>query len=376
MSTFTSRPTWADIDLSALQHNLRQAESFCAAGQRILAVVKADAYGHGAIPVTRALLGWGIADFAVATLEEALQLRDAGIVAPLLVLGGCFPGQEEAFLNYELMPALLDVASAERLNAAGLRKGRKIRVHLKIDSGMGRVGFLPDRLGDFLPRLKSMGGLQVEGFMSHLACADELDSPVTEEQRARFLVALRMLREAGIEPRDIHLSNSAGLTGWSCPVCTLSRPGIMLYGGLPGAEFADRLDLRPVMNLRSRIAQLRELPAGSGVSYGHCYHAEKDIRVAILPIGYADGYNRLLSNRGQGILRGRKVPVIGRVCMDWIMLDVSSVPDAAVGDCVTLLGTADDLLISGDSWAEQLQTISYEVFCRVGARVPRRYPEP
>ena len=376
MSTFTSRPTWADIDLSALQHNLRQAESFCAAGQRILAVVKADAYGHGAIPVTRALLGWGIADFAVATLEEALQLRDAGIVAPLLVLGGCFPGQEEAFLNYELMPALLDVASAERLNAAGLRKGRKIRVHLKIDSGMGRVGFLPDRLGDFLPRLKSMGGLQVEGFMSHLACADELNSPVTEEQRARFLTALRMLREAGIEPRDIHLSNSAGLTGWSCPVCTLSRPGIMLYGGLPGAEFADRLDLRPVMNLRSRIAQLRDLPAGSGVSYGHCYHAEKDIRVAILPIGYADGYNRLLSNRGQGILRGRKVPVIGRVCMDWIMLDVSSVPDAAVGDCVTLLGTADDLLISGDSWAEQLQTISYEVFCRIGARVPRRYPEP
>jgi alanine racemase len=238
---------------------------------------------------------------------------------------------------------------------------------------MGRVGFLPQQLQDFLPRLSQLDGLIIEGFMSHLACADDLHSPVTTDQQAQFQRMLQMVRQAGVEPREIHLHNSAGLSGWKCPECTLSRPGIMLYGGLPGADFAPKLDLRPVMHLRSCIAQLRQLPAGSGISYGHCYHAHADMQVAVLPIGYADGYNRLFSNCGQGILRGQKVPVIGRVCMDWIMLDVSTIPDVQVGDCVTLLGEADGLSILGDDWAEQLDTISYEVFCRIGSRVPRRY---
>jgi len=180
-----------------------------------------------------------------------------------------------------------------------------------------------------------------------------------------------MVREAGIQPREIHLNNSAGLSGWDCPECTLSRPGIMLYGGLPGPDFS--MDLQPVMHLRSCIAQLRKLPAGSGISYGHRYHAHADMLVAVLPIGYADGYNRLFSNCGQGILHGQKVPVVGRVCMDWIMVDVSHVSGVAVGDCVTLLGSEGGLSITGDEWAEQLDTISYEVFCRIGNRVPRRY---
>ncbi|MCD6580395.1 MAG: alanine racemase [Desulfuromusa sp.] len=370
---YPSRPTWADIDLLALSHNLQQSVKFCSATQRILAVVKADAYGHGAIPVTRALQSHGIHDFAVATLEEALELRHAGVADNLLVLGSCFPGQEGAFLQHNLMPTLLDAETARRLNAEAVRQKSQLKVHLKVDSGMGRVGFLPQQLQDFLPQLCQLDGLVVEGFMSHLACADELRSPVTIEQREQFRQMLQMTRQAGIEPREIHLNNSAGLSGWDCPECTLSRPGIMLYGGLPGADFAPKLDLQPVMHLRSCIAQLRQLPAGSGISYGHCYHAHADMQVAVLPIGYADGYNRLFSNCGQGILRGQKVPVIGRVCMDWIMLDVSTIPDVQVGDCVTLLGEADGLSILGDDWAEQLDTISYEVFCRIGSRVPRRY---
>ena len=370
---YPSRPTWADIDLLALSHNLQQSVKFCSATQRILAVVKADAYGHGAIPVTRALQSHGIHDFAVATLEEALELRHAGVADNLLVLGSCFPGQEGAFLQHNLMPTLLDAETARRLNAEAVRQKSQLKVHLKVDSGMGRVGFLPQQLQDFLPQLCQLDGLVVEGFMSHLACADELRSPVTIEQREQFRQMLQMTRQAGIEPREIHLNNSAGLSGWDCPECTLSRPGIMLYGGLPGADFAPKLDLQPVMHLRSCIAQLRQLPAGSGISYGHCYHAPADMQVAVLPIGYADGYNRLFSNCGQGILRGQKVPVIGRVCMDWIMLDVSTIPDVQVGDCVTLLGEADGLSILGDDWAEQLDTISYEVFCRIGSRVPRRY---
>ncbi|MCK5912831.1 MAG: alanine racemase, partial [Desulfuromusa sp.] len=305
--------------------------------------------------------------------EEALELRHAGIVDNLLVLGSCFPGQEGAFLQYNLMPTLLDVETALRLNAEAVRQQRQLKVHIKVDSGMGRVGFLPPQLKEFLPKLRLLDGLIIEGFMSHLACADELDSSLTTAQQKQFRVMLQMVREAGIEPREIHLNNSAGLSGWECPECTLSRPGIMLYGGLPGTDFSAKLDLQPVMHLRSCIAQLRQLPAGSGISYGHCYHADADIQVAVLPIGYADGYNRLFSNCGQGILHGKKIPVIGRVCMDWIMLDVSEVENVAVGDCVTLLGSADDLTITGDDWAEQLDTISYEVFCRIGGRVPRRY---
>ncbi|MBD1400172.1 alanine racemase [Pelovirga terrestris] len=372
VNTF-GRPTWADIDLRALHHNLGQIDNLLHPGQRVMAVVKADAYGHGAVPVSRELVGAGISDFAVATLEEAQALRCAGIDANLLVLGGCFPGQEEGFIRDGLMPALLDLETAERLNAAASLRRQQIRVHLKIDSGMGRVGFTPEQLQAALPRLKNMPGLVVQGLMSHLACADERDSVVSVAQLQLFSDMIALVRASGINPVDFHLSNSAGIAGRYGPECTLVRPGIMLYGGLPGDDFAQDLDLRPVMHLRSCVAQLRKLPAGSGISYGHQYRATEPIQVAVLPIGYADGYNRLLSNRGQGIVRGCLVPVVGRVCMDWIMLDVSTVADVAIGDPVTLLGSSQGITISGDAMAAQLGTISYEVFCRISARVPRRY---
>jgi len=374
MNNNSGRPTWAEIDLAALEHNFRQAQKFCGSQQRLLTVVKADAYGHGAVPVSRRFAALGVEHFGVATLEEALELRAAGIAGTILVFGGCYPGQEEAFLQQALTPALLDAETAQRLSAAAVDQGRELNVHLKIDSGMGRVGFLPEQLREFLPRLRQLKGLRIEGVMSHLASADEPDSAVTPGQLQLFREQLQMLGEAGIAPREIHLSNSAGLVGWKFPEATLARPGIMLYGGLPGPDFADRLELKPVMQLRSRIAQLRELPAKSGISYGHIFHTRRPTRVAVLPIGYADGYNRLFSNCGQAILHGRKIPLIGRVCMDWIMFDVTDLPQAAVGDRVTLLGSADGLTISGDDWAEILQTISYEVFCRIGRRVPRVYP--
>jgi alanine racemase len=310
----------------------------------------------------------------VATLDEALALRRAGIVARLLVLGGCYPGQEAAFINYRLLPVILDADTALRLAAEALQQKTILPVHLKVDTGMGRVGFLPEQLHEFLPALSQLAGLKIVGLMSHLACADELDSAATTAaQHHQFQRVQQMLAAAGICPTDIHISNSAGLVGWPSDLCTLVRPGIMLYGGLPGAGFADRLELRPVMNLRSCIAQLRKLPAGRGISYGHHFFTERETSVAVLPIGYADGYNRLFSNRGQAILHGKKVPVLGRVCMDWVMLDVTDLPQATVGDCVTLLGQADGLTILGDDWAQQLGTISYEVFCRIGSRVPRRY---
>ncbi|MCK4621024.1 MAG: alanine racemase [Desulfuromonadales bacterium] len=370
---YPPRPTWAEIDLAALDHNLRQAERFCLPHQRVLAVVKADAYGHGAVPVTRRLQSAGVNDFGVATLEEALELRHAGIDEPLLVFGGCHPGQESMFLQQRVMPALLDPETALRLDAEARRQQTQIKVHLKVDSGMGRVGFLPAQLREFLPTLQQLKGVQIVGLMSHFACADELEKGVTTQQLERFRATRAMLREAGIVPADIHVSNSAGLTGWDSQEATLVRPGIMLYGGLPGPDFTDRLELKPVMHLRSCIAQLRKLPVGSGVSYGHNFIAARETTVAVLPIGYADGYNRLFSNCGQGILHGKKIPLIGRVCMDWIMFDVTDLPQARVGDCLTLLGSADGQTILGDDLAAQLETISYEVFCRIDKRVPRRY---
>ncbi|HEY5672659.1 MAG TPA: alanine racemase [Malonomonas sp.] len=375
---YPPRPTWAEIDLDALEHNLRQAQRCCLPQQRILAVVKADAYGHGALPVTRRLVAAGVEDFAVATLDEALELRRGGITARLMVLGGCYPGQEAAFIKYRLLAVLLDAEAAQRLSAEALRQQQVLPVHLKVDTGMGRVGFLPDQLREFLPNLQQLAGLKVVGLMSHLACADELDSSATTgAQHEQFRAVQQLLASAGIVLADIHISNSAGLVGWPSEQCNLVRPGIMLYGGLPGPDFADRLELRQVMNLRSCIAQLRTVAAGSGISYGHHFHTTRQTKVAVLPIGYADGYNRLFSSCGQVILHGRKVPVLGRVCMDWIMLDVTDLPQVAVGDCATLLGQADGLSILGDDWAQQLGTISYEVFCRIGSRVPRRYlPEP
>jgi alanine racemase len=373
--TLPTRPTWADIDLAALVHNLRQAEKFCLPHQRALCVVKADAYGHGAVPVSKAFQRAGVRDFAVATLEEALELRAAGITDSLLVLGGCYAGQEAAFIEHKLLPALLDPQMTLRLSAAAEQRSCQIDVHLKVDSGMGRVGFLPAQLEAFLPQLKQLKGLNIVGLMSHLACADDLESGVTLQQQERFRALTQSLRDAGVAPRELHISNSAGLSGWDAPEATLVRPGIMLYGGLPGEGFDERLDLQPVMHLRSCISQLRTLPKGSGVSYGHTFHTERETRVAVLPIGYADGYNRLWTNRGSAILHGQKVPLIGRVCMDWIMFDVTDVPQAKVGDCMTLLGSADGLTITGDEWAAQLDTIAYEVFCRIGNRVPRRYPE-
>lgn len=369
----SGRPTWTDIDLTALLHNLGQVYQCLHPSQRVMAVVKADAYGHGAVPVSKALRDAGIIDFAVATLEEARTLRRAGIDTNLLVLGGCFPGQEEVFIRESLMPALLDMDTAERLNAVAVRLRQQISVHLKVDTGMGRVGFSPQQLRLALPRLKGMAGLVIHGLMSHLACADEPSSGVSASQQQRFLEVIDLVRASGINPVELHLSNSAGIAARYCQACTLVRPGIMLYGGLPGDAFASTLDLRPVMHLRSRVAQLRQLPAGSGISYGHSFRADRPIKVAVLPVGYADGYNRLLSNVGKAIVRGNLVPVVGRVCMDWIMVDVSAVADVAVGDSVTLLGSAQGLTISADAMAAQLDTISYEVFCRIAARVPRRY---
>jgi alanine racemase len=368
-----SRHTYAEIDLSAIVYNYHLLRARVGSGIDLLAVVKANAYGHGAVAVSRALADIGVSMFAVASIDEAAVLRHAGIDQPILVMGVVLPGQEELLLQYRLTPYLFDLATARRLSKFATERNCIIDYHLKIDTGMSRIGFDPIDLPQVLSLLKSFEGLHMQGVMSHFAQADVPDDSFTMEQVDRFKEMIDSIRAAGFSPKHIHQANSAGILTGVASDWNLARPGIALYGGLPSNAFAD-LDLRPVMSLRSAIVQVRTVLPGTGVSYGHRFVAERPSRIATVQIGYADGYNRLLSDCGEVLVRGVRVPVVGRVCMDWILIDLTDLPDAQAGDEVTLLGfDADGNLIRAEEWAEKIGTINYEVFCGISARVPRHY---
>lgn len=367
------RPTRALIDLTALRHNYDRIVRAAGRGRKVMAVVKADAYGHGAVPVARELAKSGVEMFAVAVLEEARALREAGMTEPILILGQTYPGQELELIHQKLTPVLFDFELLERLENTAHDLQVKVPVHLKFDTGMGRVGFSTEQIPELLDRLRRSNHLVVEGVMSHMPVADELNNHFNQRQWRLFGEVLTSIRQAGISPPYIHISNSAALFSLDLPEISLVRPGISLYGGLPGPEFAGRIELQPVMRLESAVVLIKEVPAGTGISYGHRFVTRRPTRVATIPIGYADGFNRLFTNRGQALLRGCRVPVVGTVCMDWIMLDVTDLPEVSVGDTVTLLGRDGEELITAEEWGEKLDTINYEVFCRIGSRVPRFY---
>jgi alanine racemase len=367
------RPTHVEIDLEALRHNLQQTRRQAGPDRKVLAVVKADAYGHGAARVAPALQAAGADCFGVAMVEEGVELRRAGIIRPILVLGGLYPGQEEEVSHHALIPCLFDLAAARRLNAFALTAGRILSYHLKLDTGMGRIGFRPEELSAVLGELAALKGLALEGVITHLALADEPEHPFTDEQLRLFRDCLERIRAAGFSPVYTHLANSAALFSREIPECNMVRPGIVLYGGLPSGHFAGRLDLKPVMSFRTSVAQLKTVPAGTGISYGHRFQATRPTTLAAIPVGYADGYSRHLSCQGEVLVRGQRAQVAGTVCMDWTLIDVSHIPGVAVGDQVTLLGRDNGNLISADEWAAKVGSISYEVFCQVSKRVPRIY---
>ncbi len=369
------RPTYVEIDLDALRHNFLLARRQAGEGRRVLAVVKADAYGHGAARVAPVLQESGADLFGVAIVEEGVALRQAGIERPILVLGGIYPGQEEEILRHRLTPCLFDLDVARRLNAAARRAGTVIPYHFKTDTGMGRIGFRPEEWAEVLQTLSTLDGLVLEGVLSHLALADEADHPFNDEQLRRFRELLAQVRQAGFRPALIHLSNSASFFSRDIPECNLVRPGIVLYGGEPAPHLAGHLELQPVMSFRTSVVQVKTVPAGTGVSYGHRFVAGRETTLAAIPVGYADGYSRHLSGRGEVLIHGCRAPIAGTVCMDWTLIDVTAIPGVRVGDEVTLLGRDNGCCITAEEWAAKIGSISYEVFCQVSKRVPRLYKD-
>ena len=367
-----ARPTVAEINLSALRHNYRTICSLLPRPVGVFAVVKANAYGHGAVDVSKALIEERARMFGVASVEEGVELRQAGIRAPVVVLGGVDEPQADEALSNGLSSALFGLEQIPCLAQAAARRGKPFPVHLKVDTGMGRLGFPPGDGGRILEAVKSRKELCVEGFMTHLSSADGTeaeDREFTLNQLAAFSEGVAPMREAFGMNVAVHALNSAGILAYREFAFDMVRPGIALYGSLPAAGMGGDLGLRPVMRLVTKIVSLKELPAGHPVSYGRGYRRATPVRIAVVPLGYADGYRRAFSNTASMVVLGCEAPVAGRVCMDHTMLDVTGIPGASPGTDVVVMGdgamTADDLArISG--------TIPYEILTQVGRRIPRR----
>lgn len=369
----SDRPTRAIIDMKALAANFGEAARR-AGGRKLLAVVKADAYGHGAVPVSKLLLEQGADMLGVALVEEGRELRAAGIVAPILVMGALFPEQAEAVVSLRLTPVVYSLPVVHALSRAAIKAGRSIPVHVKVDTGMGRIGISPETGVPFIREATSLEGIEVQGLMTHFADADLGNKQFSSEQMDRFESLLAALQQSGIGIPLRHAANSAAILDYGRALFTMVRPGIMLYGYNPLAAFGDRgTCLKPALSLATRIAFLKKVPAGVPVSYGRTFVTRRPGLIATIPIGYADGYSRALSNRGEALVRGVRVPVVGRVCMDMCMLDVTDVPGVSERDDVVLIGTQGTEVITADDIAALAGTIPYEVLCGISRRVPRVY---
>jgi alanine racemase len=370
---YTHRPTFAWIDLDALEHNFRVLRKRVGADIGILAVVKADAYGHGAAPVAATLERLGADGFGVAFAEEGIRLREGGITKPVLILGGVYHGEALKAHQYSLTPVIISLERGLDLAREARELGLRFAVHVKVDTGMTRIGIPVGEAKDAVVRLSREPELRIDGIISHFATVSPDLGADYWEQLAQFRRLLDELKAAGIDPPLKHMANTAGVLGAPKPPFNMVRPGIMLYGCYPGHGFENVLDLRPVFKLATEIFHLRRVPAGTAVSYGGTFVTPRESVIATLPLGYADGLPRALSNRGCALVRGRRAPIVGVVCMDMCMIDVTDVPDARIGDEAVFIGAQEGERIRVEEVAELCGTIPYEIFCNVNHRVGRIY---
>lgn len=364
----------AVVSLDAIAHNFEEMKKNIAEGTKIVAVIKADGYGHGAEAIARLIEDyeyiWG---YATATPEEALQLRDAGIDKPILILGIVFEEYYKELIAHEVRMTVCEYEMAAALSEEAVRQGRQVHIHIGLDTGMSRIGFadVPESV-ETIKKIAALPNVEIEGMFTHFARADETDRSPAITQLNRYLAFAELLEKAGVEIPMKHCSNSAGII--RVPEANLNavRAGITIYGIYPSNEVErDIVKLIPAMELKSHVSYVKDLPAGTSISYGGTFASEKDLRVATIPVGYADGYPRSLSNKGWVLIHGQKAPIIGRVCMDQFMVDVTDIPKVRVGDEVTLIGTDGSETLSMNELGELSERFNYEFACDLGKRIPR-----
>jgi len=368
-------PVWAEIDLGAIAHNVKEIRRVAVPTAKVMAVVKANGYGHGAVEVSRTALANGAEWLGVARVAEGVALREAGIEAQVLILGYIHPEQFGEAVRHRLSQTVYTRDMARALADAAVREGVLARVHFKVDTGMGRIGWPagPGVVREIL-ELARLPHLKVEGIFTHFAAADVADKTYTLEQFHKFMEVVDELRKNGLEFPLRHAANSAAVMELPETHLDLVRAGIIIYGLYPSDEVdRGRIDLRPAMSLKARVAYVKKALAGCKVSYGCTFTTGRPTVIATLPLGYADGYSRLLSSKGEALLHGRRAPVVGRVCMDQVMVDAGHIPGVRVGDDAVLIGRQGDEEISADEVASKLGTINYEVTCMISHRVPRVY---
>lgn len=373
--SFSFRPTKAIVRLDHLRFNIKQLQSLLPVGQEMIGIVKANAYGHGSVMVSRVLESTGVKRLAVATLEEALILRQQGLHGEIHVLDGVM-GDPAEFLDNRCYPVIHRSADIDLIKKYVAEEGRPFFASLKFDTGMGRLGFLPDQLDDVLVQLAKIPQLSIVWVLTHLAQADTPDQAITQKQYLQFAQIRQKIKESGatcFKNSQFSIANSAALLDGLCEDYQLARPGIALYGAYPHERQQASLPLKPVLSFETEILSLKKFPKGSLVGYGGTFCTQRDTIAAILPVGYADGYPRLLSNKGHVLIDGQKAPLIGRISMDLAVVDVTNIFSAQVGSRVVLIGQDGDLTITAEQVAAWAQTISYEVLTGITARVPRVY---
>lgn len=367
------RPTSAIIDTGALRFNYSEIRKRITGAAKVMAIVKANAYGHGDIEVAKVLQGLGCEFFGVAIPEEGERLRNGGITRPIVVLGGVCPGQAKGLFDLALTPVVYDKDTAAEIDGYARAKGAVKKIHVKIDTGMGRLGVLADEAVPFFEWLKALKGLEVEAVLSHFAEAESEDRGYSKKQLEQFLKIVDSVRGLGFDPEFIDIANSSATVDYKDSHLKLIRPGIMLYGSYPAGHFMKKIELKPVMQIKTRILHIKRVPAGFPVSYGGTFTTKRESIIATLPIGYADGLPRSLSGKGAVLAGGKRAPIAGRVCMDLTMCDVTDVPGVKKGDEVVILGAQGREEIRIEEIAEKAGTISYEILCNISSRVPRVY---
>ena len=391
------------VDTAALKHNYEELRKLLPGSTLVMAVVKANAYGHGMVEVARALDGAGADSFGVATTEEGMELRpalrpklnDGSVTKPIVVLGGVYDGPVGEFFDFELTPVVTDITSAGRINEEAVKRGLKKKVHVKVDTGMSRLGLLENEIKPFFNALRDLEGIEVEAMMSHFTCSETCSETYSKtcsedeggEVAQRQVEALKRAAETakgfGIDAPLLHMANSAAVVSIKDSHMDMVRPGLMLYGSYPHERLRTDIELKPVMTLKTRIVQLKSVPKGTPVSYGGAFITERDSLIATLPIGYGDGLDRgLYRSGGEVLVSGKRAPIVGVVCMDLTMVDVTGIPGVGEGSEVVVIGSqgggsqsgaCSTDTITAEEMAAKLGTVPYEIFCNISARVPRVY---